>query len=113
MIAIQPPSPAPSVHDHTPSSAARPPSVMSATPSFALSAMTYGSFFDDSDTRDAPFQEHLADLALRPELAVPKHLQRMRSRDVLPRSFSPSLRRRDGSDGFAGGIYMTVVKETV
>ena len=112
MIAIQPPSPAPSADDHTPSSA-RPPSVMSATPSFASSAMTYGSFFDDSDTRDAPFQEHLADLALRPELAVPKHLQRMRSRDVLPRSFSPSLKRRDGSDGLAGGIYMTVVKETV
>ncbi|EJF59111.1 STE3-domain-containing protein [Dichomitus squalens LYAD-421 SS1] len=112
MIAIQPPSPASSAHDHA-ASPKRPPSVMSATPSFASSTMTYGSFFDDSDTNDTPFQEHLADLALHPELAVPRHLQRVRSRDKLPRSFGPGSRRRNGSDGLSGGIYMTVVKETV
>nr|WCD39438.1 Ste3-1 [Ganoderma boninense] len=119
-IAVQPPSPTPSADGGQiriqPSP--RPPSVMSATPSFASSTITYGSFFDDSEARDAPFQEHLADLALGPQPAIPKHL-RARSRDLLPlpRTMSVSSRKRNvnggsGSDGLSGGIYMTVVKET-
>lgn len=117
-IAIQPPSPTPSADGHIqPSPYPRPPSVMSAAPSFTSSTITYGSFFDDSETRDAPFQEHLADLALGPQRAIPKHL-RARSRDLLPlpRALSVSSRRRNGgsgSDSLSGGIYMTVVKETV
>lgn len=103
MIAIQPPSPAASAQDHV-EEPSRPPSMMS--------TMTYGSFFDDSETHDLPFQQHLADLAMSPELAMPRHLRRVRSRDLLPRSLSPISRRRNGSDGLSGGIYMTVVKET-
>ncbi|KAI1790870.1 STE3-domain-containing protein [Ganoderma leucocontextum] len=114
-ISIQPPSPTPSTDGHIqPSPRPRPPSVMSATPSFSSSTITYGSFFDDSETRDTPFQEHLADLALGPERAIPKHLRKVRSRDLLPRTLSVSSKRRPhGSDGLSGGIYMTVVKETV
>ncbi len=86
---------------------------MSATPSFSSSTITYGSFFDDSETRDAPFQEHLADLALGPQRAIPKHL-RARSRDLLLRTLSVTSKRRNGGpDRLSGGIYMTVVKETV
>ena len=115
-INIQPASLAPSVP-----TTERPMSVLSLTTSMASSTISmsaYGSFFDDAEPHAVPFQEHLSDsegAGAGPGLAVPRHVRRKRSRDVLPRGLSTGSRRarRQGSDGMSGGIYMTVVKETV
>ncbi|KAI0742565.1 STE3-domain-containing protein [Daedaleopsis nitida] len=125
-INVQPPSPTPArALDHAssyafayayPSVPARPESVMSIPTSLASSTLSMSGYYDDSlEPHVVPFQDHL-DLEARGAghvLAVPKHLRRMRSRDVLPRNLSARERRRQGSDGLSGGIYMTVVKETV
>ncbi|RPD76924.1 STE3-domain-containing protein [Lentinus tigrinus ALCF2SS1-7] len=113
-INVQPPSPAPPGH-----ATERPTSVLSLTTSMASSTISmsaYGSFYDDLEPHVVPFQDHLSDSEdAGPGLAVPRHVRKMRSRDMLPRGFSTGSRkgRRQGSDGLSGGIHMTVVKEMV
>ncbi|KAI0694922.1 pheromone A receptor-domain-containing protein [Cerioporus squamosus] len=108
-INVQPPSPTPAPASE------RPTSVLSLTTSMASSTISmsaYGSIYDDFEPHVVPFQDHLSDSGgAGPGLAVPRHVRKMRSRDVLPRGLSTGSRRtrRQGSDG----IYMTVVKETV
>ncbi|EIW56744.1 STE3-domain-containing protein [Trametes versicolor FP-101664 SS1] len=114
-ITVSPPSPipepvSPTVHVHSPSS--RPESVSSFSGSFASSMISIGSLVLE-EPYAPPFQDSASGSA-GPGLAVPKHIRKARSRDVLPRSLSTSSRaRRNGSDGaLSGGIYMTVVRET-
>ncbi|RDX44921.1 STE3-domain-containing protein [Lentinus brumalis] len=112
-INIHPPSPTPG------RASERPVSVLSLTTSMASSTISmsaYGSFYDDTEPHIVPFQDHLSDSeGAGPGLAVPRHVWKMRSRDMLPRGLSTGSRRtrRQGSDGLPDGIYMTVVKETV
>ncbi|KAI0702603.1 STE3-domain-containing protein [Earliella scabrosa] len=118
-INVHPPSPTPifaSSHGYE-----RPASVMSIPTSLASSTLSmgaygpYGSYWEDVEPHVVPFQASAADTdTLGPGLVVPKHIRKMRSRDVLlPRSLSARERRRQGSNELSGGIYMTVVKETV
>ncbi|KAI0776710.1 pheromone A receptor-domain-containing protein [Trametes elegans] len=99
-------------------STARPPSVLSVTPSFASSGISVDPYAYDDGPHVVPFQDSTAGAAgVAPGLglAVPQHIRKARSRDVLlPRSLSTGSRgRRNGSDGgLSGGIYMTVVRET-
>ncbi|KAL7278530.1 hypothetical protein ACG7TL_007529 [Trametes sanguinea] len=109
-VMVTPPSPLP---PHSPSSTPRPPSIMSVTTSIASSTISVGGYAYE-EPYVAPFQDSVSD-APGPGLAVPKHLRKVRSRDVLfPRSLSVSQRgRRNGTNGgHSEGIYMTVVKET-
>ncbi|KAI9057585.1 pheromone receptor [Trametes sanguinea] len=110
-VMVTPASPVP---PHSPSSSPRPPSILSMTTSLASSTISVGGYAYDDEPYVAPFQDSVSD-APGPGLAVPKHIRKVRSRDMLlPRSFSVSSRgRRNGSNGgLSEGIYMTVVKET-
>ncbi|KAI8992850.1 pheromone A receptor-domain-containing protein [Trametes punicea] len=112
-VTVTPPSPAPS-SARAPSPTPRPPSIISFTSSVASPTVSMSGYVRD-EPHDVPFQDSAASNALGPGLAVPKHIRKVRSRDVLlPRSLSVSSRaKRNGSDGgLSGGIYMTVVRET-
>ncbi|KAI0830074.1 pheromone A receptor-domain-containing protein [Trametes gibbosa] len=113
-ITISPPSPTPDPALAPSATAERPDSVASFATSFASSMISIGSLVYD-EAYGAPFQDS-ATGSVGPGLAVPQHIRKVRSRDVLqlPRSLSVGSRaRRNGSDGgLSGGIYMTVVKET-
>ncbi|KAH9887046.1 pheromone A receptor-domain-containing protein [Cubamyces lactineus] len=116
-ITVSPPSPAsPPIFASTPSPQ-RPPSISSFTSSIVPSTITMDAYAHDEPIV-APFQDSTVasdSASPGPGLAVPKHIRKVRSRDVLlPRSLSVSSRgRRNGSDGgLSGGIYMTVVRET-
>ncbi|KAI0641062.1 STE3-domain-containing protein [Trametes meyenii] len=105
---VSPPSPTP-----TPvSPPMRPSSISSFTTSLASSTISTGPYVLD-EPYAPPFQDSTTG-APGLGLAVPKHIRKVRSKDVLPRSLSASARgRRKGSDGgLSGGIYMTVVRET-
>ncbi|KAI0656220.1 hypothetical protein C8Q70DRAFT_1012898 [Cubamyces menziesii] len=111
-ITVSPPSPVPASLP----SPQRPPSVSSFTSSIVPSTIAMDPYAHDEPIV-APFQDSAAFDSTSPGLglAVPKHIRKVRSRDVLlPRSLSVSSRgRRNGSDGgLSGGIYMTVVRET-
>ncbi|KAI0350976.1 STE3-domain-containing protein [Trametes cingulata] len=106
-ITVSPPSPI-----ATPAPT-RPESVASFTASISSSTISMSGYARD-EPYVAPFQDSVAGIP-GPGLAVPKHIRKVRSRDVLlPRSLSASSRgRRNGSDGgLSEGIYMTVVRET-
>ncbi|KAI0668937.1 STE3-domain-containing protein [Trametes maxima] len=109
---VSPPSPTPAPVLTSPSM--RPASISSFTTSLASSTISTGPYVLD-EPYAPPFQDSTtAGGAPGLGLAVPKHIRKARSRDVLPRSLSASARgRRNGSDGgLSGGIYMTVVRET-
>ncbi|KAI0370949.1 STE3-domain-containing protein [Pilatotrama ljubarskyi] len=106
-ITVSPPSPI------AVPSPARPESVASFTASISSSTISMSGYARE-ESYVAPFQDSAAGIP-GPGLAVPKHIRKVRSRDVLlPRSLSASSRgRRNGSDGGPSeGIYMTVVRET-
>ncbi|KAH9916390.1 STE3-domain-containing protein [Epithele typhae] len=85
-----------------------PPSVSSITTSLASSTISMGAYYDD--VHAAPFQDHADADADSIVAGRPRSGPGLARDALLARTASRRVKNASGS--FAGGIYMTVVKET-